>query len=282
MFEKFKYFKGILVLFLIIFLGFIFLPLNKSIKKAFALSCPSGTVKTGGTDQNPICSSYSNANILAIFLGNKPIVTSFAPTSGQNDQVTSLSKIIGHNFTGTTIVSLDDSSSTTLNGSWTISTGCDENGENCGGSGYYDKITGLSIPSGIIEGNYNLLVTTSQGTNSNSEINFSVTSPPASSAAQITSISPNPLITSPNSLSSINLNVQDNDSSSIYWEVTSSGGSYDNSNGNITLNNNEGGVVLNFTAGSSSGAYVNTFKIDDDGEVSIDNDDFIDLNIYVF
>ncbi len=144
-----------------------------------------------------VCFSYvfaetqvNIANVTATVLGEKPIVNLIAPTSGTNTGATILTKIVGRNFDNSYGVSLDDRSSTVLVGTITVTDDCDSNGDNWGGGGSYQLITGLSVPAGVRPGVYNVLVTTALGTNLLSDVKFTVTAPVATATPSITNVSP--------------------------------------------------------------------------------------------
>ena len=100
-----------------------------------------------------------------------PIVATITPSSGKNTQATPVT-ITGQNFTGVIAVRLDDTSATLLTGTISV-----------GGGG--TQITGLSVPQGVTGGEYNVIVTTPQGSNSSSAQLFTVTALPV-----VTTITP--------------------------------------------------------------------------------------------
>lgn len=125
---------------------------------------------------------YGNAVVFADVIGSKPVVRLFDPTNGLNGSDTLLNKIVGLNFGSTEADILgvfldDDPVNTSLIGTPTLHHNCDITGNDCddGDSDIYQSITGLSVPSGVAPGIYNILVTTAAGTNIVSNYKFTVT-----------------------------------------------------------------------------------------------------------
>lgn len=159
----------------------------------------------------------NTANVTATVLGEKPIINLVTPTSGLNSGAVSITKIVGRNFDNAYGVSLDDSSSTVLLGTITRTDNCDSDGENCGGSGSYQKITGLSVPTGVNPGVYNVLVTTHLGTNLLSDVKFTVTEPVATATPSITNVKPSYISVMANLLDTVTVSftIKDSDSNVV-------------------------------------------------------------------
>lgn len=204
--------------------------------------------------------------ISAEVLGNKPLVNNFNPTSAQNDGATAITAIVGHNFTGTTLVSLDDPSSTTLSGAITLNTGCDSDPTSavCGVNAGYDKITGLSIPANVAPGIYNILVTNAQGTNIASDVKLTVSAPPAGADTQIDSIDPSPVFVTVGGNRSLDINLSDTDSATTYFNIsTTNGGTFAPNQDSVAMAASTGTGTTTFTAGGAVGYFVNTFQAGD-------------------
>lgn len=165
--------------------------------------------------------SIGTTQVSATVLGTKPVVVTLSPTSGANNVATPLTQIVGQNFganaAAIVAVTLDDVSGTVLTGTAALQSGCDADGTNCGGSGTYQRITGLSVPSGVAAGTYNVLVTTAQGTNLVSSQKFTSTVPVASPVPSVFSPSPSAvfLIEGVPDSFSLSVSVQDGDSDSV-------------------------------------------------------------------
>jgi len=162
-------------------------------------------------------------NVTAVVLGEKPIVNSFAPTAGTNTGAITLTKIVGRNFDNVYGVSLDDANSTVLAGTITLNTGCDFNGDNCESGGSYQSITGLSVPSGVIPGVYNVLVTTPLGTNLLSDTKYTVDSAVATVKPSINNIQPGYISVMANLADTVTINftIKDSDSAAVEFDTDS-------------------------------------------------------------
>lgn len=160
------------------------------------------------------------ANVSATVLGEKPIVNLIAPTTGVNDGAVLLTKIVGRNFDNAYGVSLDDASSTVLTGVMTLTNDCDANGDNCGGGGSYQKITGLSVPTEVNPGVYNVLVTTPLGTNLLSDTKYTVTAPAPTATPSITDVSPSYVAVMANlaDVVTVNFTIKDSDSAAVDFD----------------------------------------------------------------
>lgn len=211
--------------------------------------------------------SVSNVNVTASILGSKPLVYNLSPTSGANSGATAITAVVGRNFTGATIVTLDDANSTVLATNPTVvsSTDNDATVAGVGASGTYQKITGLSIPSGLTPGLYNILVTTSSGTNIASDVRFTVSAPVATGAPNIVSVDPNPVITEVSTTANVSLTATDSNTTPINYSITQNGGTWDAASGTIALTSNSGTKALVYTADVTDGVFTNTFSVDDGG-----------------
>lgn len=227
-------------------------------------------------------SSMQNLIISGEVIGNKPVVYSFSPTTGSNDVPTPITAIVGRNFTSAFVVTLDDPGSTAMTGTLTVSTSCDNNPANviCG-SGTYDKITGLSVPAGIIAGDYNVLVTGPTGTNIGSDIPFAVTNPPPGPNARIDSINPDPIVIEVLASQDVTMEVSDSNSPTVAYSAEENGGTWDVPTGLIAMVTTTETQTLEFTAGAIPSPYANIFRVDDDGETIVDNDDSQSVDFYV-
>ena len=162
----------------------------------------------------------NTANVTATVLGEKPIVNLVAPITGVNDGVVLLTKIVGRNFDNAYGVSLDDSTSTVLSGIINLESNCDSNGDNCGGGGSYQKITGLSVPAGVNPGVYNVLVTTALGTNLFSDVKFTVTAPLPTATPSITDVRPSYIAAMANlaDVVTVSFTIKDSDSAAVWFD----------------------------------------------------------------
>ena len=158
--------------------------------------------------------------VSATVLGEKPIVNLVAPVTGVNDGATVMTKIVGRNFDNAYGVSLDDASSTVLAGTITLTNDCDANGDNCGGGGSYQKITGLSVPAEVSPGVYNVLVTSPLGTNLLSDTKFTVTAPAPTATPSITDVSPSYVSVMANlaDVVTVNFTIKDSDSAAVNFD----------------------------------------------------------------
>ena len=213
----------------------------------YAANC--GATYTPGCTKN----SVGNVQIIATVVGTKPLVTSFNPTAAVTTATTPIT-ITGDNFTGATLVTLDDPKSTVLTGTLTV----------IGGS---TSITGLSIPAGVSAGNYNILVTTPSGTNITSTSKFTVTLPAPTGSPKISSITPNPVITETSSATQITLTAADTAHTSATLALSSHGGTWNSAAGTVTLSGttHTGTITRTFTAGAADGVFSNTFGISNAG-----------------
>lgn len=219
--------------------------------------------------------------VSATVLGQRPLVYDFydqatasEATAGNrtliNDVVTPLTAIIGRNFTGALVVTLDDVNSTPLtdtNGGTladNIATSCDNDKTTavCG-TGTYDKLTNLSIPANVKPGRYSVLVTTAVGTNIASDVSLTVSPPTAGANASIIDVSPNPAIAEVSQAINFTLTDSHTNAGTTYYEITQNGGTWDAATGSITMTNQRGTAYLTYTAGAVAGVYTNTFAVDD-------------------
>lgn len=173
---------------------------------------------------NVIAATQINTvNVTATVLGEKPIVNLVAPASGTNTGAVVLTKIVGRNFDNAYGVSLDDPSSTVLAGSISLTSDCDANGDNCGGGGSYQLITGLSVPADVAPGVYNVLVTTALGTNLFSDVKYTVTAPVATATPSITNVKPSYISVMANlaDVVTVGFTVKDSDSAAVNFDADS-------------------------------------------------------------
>lgn len=237
--------------------------------------------------------SVGTIAVSATVLGSKPVVTSFTPTTGAHDATTSITKIVGYNF-GTLAahvygVFLDDAAGTLLTGTLTLQTGCDIAGSNCGTGGQYSLITGLSVPTGVKAGIYNILVTTSAGTNIVSSSKFTVTAASATATPAITDVAPTIVSLMENLPDSVTMaaTVADSDTAAVNFDVTgitvagitASAGSPQAS----TSANAAGGQALSFVVGGNATAQVGsmTLRVGDGGSSTTGNTSTRDVSIFI-
>ena len=242
----------------------------------------------------------------ATVLGDKPQVNSFTPTTGTNDGATAVTQIIGRNF-GTISadvlgVFLDDNLSTSLTGTVTLATNCDIDGSNCGSGSGYSKITGLSVPAGVVAGTYNILVTTGSGTNMVSDSKFTVTEVTvAGSAPTLQGLSPTvvSLMEGLNDSVNMTITVLDRDSAVVDFDVANiSIGTVSASSGSPATTTNaipietpsigdDGthGESLSFTmsstAGTSAGVGTMDLRVGDGGSSTTGNTATQTVNIFI-
>lgn len=244
--------------------------------KALAISL-AALLALAGSAVAQTQSQVGNVVVSASVIGIKPIVNSFSPSTGVANATTAITQIVGRNFTGASIVTLDDANSTVLTGTITVETGCRSTGADCGNAGGhnegYERITGLTVPAGLAPGGYNILVTGSTGTNTTSDSLFVVSAPTASTAAAIVSVDPDPLVVLNASTDTVRLSVNHSTAPSIAYSVTQQGGTFAASTGSISLTSQSGSISLDYSAGATPGYYLNTFQVDDDGEATTTFDD---------
>lgn len=233
------------------------------------------------------------ATVTAAVLGSKPIVTLVAPTSATNSGSVVITKIVGHNFTGAYGVALDDLASTVLSGTITITDDCDSAGDNCGGGGIYQKITGLSIPAGVNSGVYNVLVTTAAGTNLLSDTKITVNAAAPSATPSITNIAPSYVsaMADLNDMVTLNFTIKDSDSANVNFDgdsnVLVAGASVDNHlpvSQQTSGANGVDGETVSFRFNSNSVAEqfgTLDIRVGDGGSPAAGNTDTATVNVFI-
>ncbi len=224
---------------------------------------------TTNTTEALTLTEQGNIQVSASVIGLKPVVYLFDPTEGDNSADRSVDIIVGRNFTNAGIVTLNPGV-ILLTGTIVVHTGCTNldatTTADCNNGGSYDKITGLSIPSGTTPGVYDILVTTPNGTNNSSDTKYTVLAPTPTSDATIISISESPFRIISGQTKSITLEASDDDDDFIYYHVTELGGTWDVGTSTGTINTPEptdtGEVTLQFNAGIP-GYYQNVFSVYD-------------------
>lgn len=182
-----------------------------------------------------------NVNVNATVLGIKPLVYDLSPTTGDNGVTTGITAIVGRNFTGAYAITLDDESSTSLTGTIAVVDSTDNvaTDPTVGGGGTFQKITGMTVPSGVVPGTYNILVTTSNGTNIVSDTKFVVTGSLPAEDATIGSL-PTSTDVVISTASSVALTLNDGDSDPVYWHITN----FPTNTINVTWDNATGSIPM--------------------------------------
>ena len=139
----------------------------------------------------------------------------------------------------------------------------------------------MSVPSGITPGTYNMFATTSSGTNLISDVKFTVSAPAASADTAITDVTPDPVILTASTSQTVSISVSDNNSGTVYYHVTSLGGSWNADTGSIAMSSSEGTATPQFTASTVAGPFYNTVKVDDTNSLPGTFDNSQTLLIYV-
>lgn len=237
-------------------------------------------------------------NVTAAVLGEKPIVNLITPTIGINTGAVVLTKIVGRNFDNVYGVSLDDASSTVLAGTITLTDACDSNGDNCGGGGSYQKITGLSVPAEINPGVYNVLVTTPLGTNLLSDVKFTVTAAAATTNPSINDVQPSYIsmmanLPNPGDIVNVSFAISDSDTNAVEFDTDSnillvtnvSTGNYSPANRTTTAATSTGGEVVSFDVSAISspeGYGTLDIRVGDGGTLPPSgNTSFKEVNIFI-